>query len=684
MFRYWQQAHLLGCGRWRTPLFVYVAILLLIFTPAPAAAQPTGYQEYYVLGYEEHIWRAFLGIYDGPDWHIPGRICSTVSLVATADYQVVYYDHWEDGYETNLLDPVQSTTLVFGDGDLSNGGVGSDVLFAGDDINLTSNQDLTGPATVNGYVPVDPMRNPADIRYDGRDRIITGGGPVDLTHAMWPLNTSWVGGAWEIYSRQAYADTFSYRLPVGEDLYVFGGGGSGAYGDFRNVYLELGAYEDNTTISIDNGTNVVHLTLDRGQMYSSMGYIDSTPARAVTINAGTTIRSNCPVQVGLLTGAGNPGLRQYQGRSLIVLPDQMWGADYILPVPNGDPDHEAEVYLSNPNDFPITVHAYDREVQTSFVISPTAYISSTVPYSQKRGGYVPADSAARFTSSDGSFGVVVCADTLQVYYSWGYSVIPSRYLTQDYYVSWAPGSDNTPPTENGSPVWVAPIADDTTFYVDFGPVDGTVDETFTLDVLEQRRIFDPDNDNTGMHIWATNEFAAAWGEDPRTADVSNPYLDMGFATLPLLQRWLDPVLTLDKQAEPTILPRAGGTVTFTLLTQAYNAPLANVDVTDTLPLNWTYVPSSTRVTYPDSSIESPEPAIDGRTLFWDLSAHLDPNQSLTVDFQAQVTTTDGVTVSINHAQAVGTYEGTSVRFNPTDDAAVYFGSLDLDKSVSGR
>jgi len=680
MFRHRQHAHILGQGRGVALFSVCAVLWLLCIVPTPAAAQPTGYQEYYVLGYEEHVWRTFRAIYDGPDSAIPGRICSTVSLVATADYQMVYYDHWEDGYEADLLDPVQPTTQIFGDRDPSNGGVGSDVLFAGDDINLTSNQNVTGPMAINGYVSVDPARNPADIRYDGRDRIITSGGPVDLTHAMWPLERSWIGGALEIYSRQAYADTYSYRLPVGEDLYDFGGGDEGIYGDFRNVYLQLGAFENNTTVLIDNGTQVVNLVLGRGQMYSSMGYIDSSPARAITINAGTIIRSNRPVQVALQTGAG--GSRGYQGRSLIVLPDQMWGSDYVVPVPSGPPGDESEVYLSNPNDFPITIRAYDREVQTTFVISPTAYISATVPYSQKRGGYVPADSATRFTSPDGRFGVVVCADTSDVTYAWGFSAIPSRFLTRDYYVSWSPGSYNVPPTENGSPVWVAPVGDGTTFYVDFSPIDGTVDETFVLDVLEQRRIFDPDNDNTGMHVWASGEFAIIWGEDPRTAEPSSPYLDMGLTVLPLLQRWLDPVLTFDKVAEPTILLSQGGVVTFTLSTQAYNAPLANVDITDTLPVRWSYVPGTVHVTYPDGSTGDPEPVIGDRTLFWDLSTHLDPNQSLELSFQAQITDTDGVTVSVNHGRAVGTYEGIDVLFSPSDEAVVYISPLNLTTSVS--
>jgi len=701
MFRHKQYTCLVGQGRRLAFPFIYIAVLLSLFTATPVAAQPTGYQEYYVLGYELHVWRAFLGIYDGSDEHIPGRICSTISLVATADYQVIYYDHWEDGYEADLLNPVQPTTEVYGDGDTSNGGTGSDILLAGNDINLVSNQNVTGPTAITGYVAVDPVRNPADLRYDGGDRIITSGGPVDLTHAMWPLRHwnghswvggSWIGGAWEIYSRQAYtdADAYSYRLPIGEDLYDFGGGDTGTYGDFRNVYLQLGAIENNTTISIDNGAgDVVNLTLDQGQAYSSIGYINSTSAPPITINAGTTIRSNKPVQVGLVTGADSPESGPgagFQSRFLIVQPDPLRGTDYVVPVPSGSPGDEAEVYLSNPNDFEITVNAYDRFAQSTFVISPASYISSTVPYSEKRGGDVPQDTAARFTSSDGTFGVVVCAGTSNIAYDWGFSGIPAKHLTRDYYVSWAPGSYDTPSTENGSPVWVTPLADSTTFYVDLnedpGGLDGVVDETFTLDVLEQRRIFDPDNDNTGMHVWATGEFAIAWGEDPRTANPYHPYLDMGITTLPLLQRWLDPVLTLDKTADPTILPPAGGVVTFTLVAQTYDVPLVNVGITDTLPISWTYVPNSTHVTYPNGSTGNPEPTIDDRILYWDLSANLDLNQNLTLTFQAQITDADGVSTSVNRGEAVGRHKYSDALFNPGNEATVYISPLNLVKSVS--
>ncbi len=622
-------------------------------------AQPTGYQEYYVLGYEEHVWRAFLAINDGSDYQIEaGQICSTVSLVATADYQVIYYDHWEDGYEADLLNPTQATTVVYGDGNVENGGSGDDILHAGDAIDFLSTQNVTGPDALNGYVPVNPYRNPTDLRYDGGDRIITSGGPVNLTHAMWPLDNSWVGGAWEVPSRQTYATATSYRIPIGSDLYTFGGGDTGTYGDFRNVYLQLSAFEDNTTVSIRQPSGeAINFTLDRGETYSSMGYINSMTAPAIEITVGTTVRASKPTQAGLITGADG----SFQGRFLTILPDQLWGADYVIPAPSGASGQEAEIYLANPNDFEITITARDRFTQTTFSISPTTYISATIPYGPKRGGLLPAGSATRFTSPDGRFGVIVCANSSYANYDWGFAGMPAQYLSRDYYIPWAPGSYNTPPTENGSPVWVTPLRDQTTFYVDFYRpsvgLDGVVDESFTLDVLEQRRIFDPDNDNTGMHIWASGEFATAWGPDPLTAEPSVPYLDLGVGGLPVHHQWLELVLQLEKTAEPTVLPPSGGTVTFTLVAQTEDAAVVGVNISDTLPISWQYVPSSTIVTYPDHHITTLEPMIEGQELGWNLSASLAPYQALTLTYQARVTTTGSVGTTVEDGFESQTYDG---------------------------
>ena len=816
---------------------VCLTVLLSLLTPHVAAALPSGYQEYFVLGSEEHAWRMFdsIRVQEGSPTPIGSEIASTVTLVATADDQLIYYDHWEDGYEADLLNPIQSTTEVYGDGNTANGGSGSDVLHAGDVLSLASNRlpaphdyssgagstkwawygnltsalppltssvpitafvagdytnistsndtryrtpasanfhavrfqmtitetvsgierltlshegygeggspiglwvwnhatsayeqlaqgsgtadfTLTGQITtsignyVNGsgsltflvgdadatpgqrqrtdYVRVQVITTdktwavPANprgsfLRYDGGDRVLTSGGPVDLAHAVWPYGESYIGGAWEVYSLQAYETAYSYHVPIGSDLYTYGGGDAGYFPDFKYAWLQVGALYGNTTVTIDNGSTTTSFTLDKGQTYSSMGYIDSASAPAITINAGTTIRSDQPTQVGIVTGGSGTFRTDFTN----ILPDLVWGTEYVAPVPRGNGaggDQPAEIYVFNPNDYPISVTAYDISGTATFTI-PANVISSTVAlvHPDALGRYVPLNSAVRLTSDD-VFETTIFAGTGDTAYDWTFSPIPATYLADDYYISWAPGSSNLPPTENGSPVWVTPLADGTTFYVDYSPVDGVVDQTFTLDVLQQQRIFDPDNDNTGMHVWATGKFAVAWGTDPSTADLSTPYLDLGITTLPLYQGWLEPVLTLEQTAAPTILPPEGGTVTFTLAANTFNAPLNNVDITNTLPISWTYVPASTQVTYPDGSTGNPEPAINNRTLFWDLSTALALNQTVTLTFRAQITTT-GPAVNVNHGEAAGVYRDSI--FRATADATVYLSFLNLIKSV---
>ena len=145
-----------------------------------------------------------------------------------------------------------------------------------------------------------------------------------------PLGTDDLGR--DIWSRLIYgARVVLVILPIGEDLYQFD---SNTYGDFRNVYVQLEAFDEkDTTVRIDNGIEVVELILKQGQTYFSMGYVDSTPAPAITINSGTTVRSSGPIQVGLITGADSPS-EYFQSRFLITLSDLLWGADYVVPIPS--------------------------------------------------------------------------------------------------------------------------------------------------------------------------------------------------------------------------------------------------------------------------------------------------------------------------------------------------------------
>lgn len=134
-------------------------------------------------------------------------------------------------------------------------------------------------------------------------------------------------------------------------------------------------------------------------------------------------------------------------------------------------------------------------------------------------------------------------------YDWGFAPIPFKGLTTELVCGWGPGSSDLPPVNNGSPVWVVPLAG-STLYVDYdgdhaGPLTDSqgnqYDYATNVSALASVRLYDPDNDQTGMRIYTLNGvlIAGAWGEDSSVAGTSNPYLDLGYALTPLPR----PVLT---------------------------------------------------------------------------------------------------------------------------------------------
>ena len=649
--------HKISILRWAA-LFLTVGLALTVTLPASAIAP--GLQEYFILGYEEHIYRMYAstGTVDAND---PNEryMASIVDITVTADGQQVYYDHWEDGYEADILNPQQATTVIFGDGDPANGHAGvytgraEDTLLAGDSLSLSSRYELLNPEDVSNYVPVDP-RDPADIRFDGGDRIVSTGGPVALVHNMWPADLSLtlpdrtiMGDAWEIYSTQALENGYSYRSPIGEDL---------AADQFDNVDLQVQALEDNTTVSVGNGVLTATFVLDRGQTYLSMGYIDTdafTETLAVNVTVGTAIQSDKPVQAGVI--AYRTG---FQDRYYNMIPDIIWGREYMMPVPyNG---RVAEVYIYNPNPYAITVTFADRSKNGTFSVPAM----STVDYTARAGSSVPTLSSV-YLSSDTPFWAIAAADSNSTSFDWGFTFIPQVFLTDEYYASWAPGNVLEPPRQsvcnaygnmggatlccNGSPLWISAVEDGTMVNVDYDN-DDVIDSTFTLNMFDVRLIRDnSDFDQSGTHIWTEGgqKIAVIWGEDPAVAGDQAPNLDVGHLVLPLYQGWLTPPIMLEKTASPEILPASGGTVTFKLTTTAaFFADLDNIVITDTLPYSWNYVNDSAVVTYSDGTSVHFEPAITTeagqQTLYWNLATSLGPEQPLIVEFDATLAAVGGI------------------------------------------
>ena len=615
----------------------FLIVTMLLGIASQCFSLPAGFEEFYILGRETQIYTMFQTIEatQGVNVINSGNMASIVAFTATMDGQVIYYDHWEDGYEADLLNPVQSTTEIIGNGDNSDGqppGDPADLLATGETVSLVSDGSGTGR---NAYVPSLVGTRGTVIRYDGGDRIISSGGPINIIHANYPQDGSWIGGAWELYAVRTLEQNLRYRVPVGIDDYV---NATSPFSEFQSVFLQISAPEDNTTIVVDNGTDRVDFTLQMGETFSSEGFINET-ARAdlqIDILSGTTIYASTPIQAGIITAG--PGT--FQSRFFQLIPEVVYGTDYISPVPSLG-GTQTELYLFNPSSTDIQVTAWDSSTGAggdTFTIPG----DSAVAYSDVVGP-VPA-SAVRLQSSSLFWGIG-SGDSGDTAYDWGYSLIPQQFYDRDMTSAWAPGSLTL--TNNYSPLYIAPTVDGTVFQFDVDG-DGTFDQIdtngdgvvdagpYTADVLDYIRVFDTDNDQSGIRVVANDPFISAYGADPSQGNAAGN-LDWGYTVLPLSASFLDPVITIQKDAAPVSLPFSGGTVVFTLTASSYNhGPVTNVDIVDNLPPGWNYTANTAYVTYPDGDTYPVEPAISGQTLTWDLSQSLSVGQNLIVTFEATI------------------------------------------------
>ncbi len=628
-------------------ILLWMVTILAPVSPAYAAV-PAGYSEYFIPGGEDQLWAIYEDLDNNPDLVEADGMHAVIAVTAAADDTTVYYDHWEDGYDAVPATPGPSTEVYVLDiGDVQEFESSNIPIPRGSTLNACDNDGIA-PAT-------DPC-------YDGRDRIYVAGGAVTVTRASWAESIGTVFAlAWEIYPTEPFLT--NYTIPVGQDL----AGAPTLYDDFDRVYVIVQATTSGTSVAIDNPSTAgvdVSTTLNEGET-----------TELYSIDAGTTVSASQPVQVQFIVGQFASG-QASEARGYSAVPDSLWDTEYYSPV-GGFSAGDTDLFLYNPNGYTITINYEDSAGTGSFTVPA----DSTLSYSDGRGSTVPLNSAVHIYSSDVFWGIG-SGDTESYNYDWGYSLVPAYALTDEYFLGWAPGDYNPTPANNGSPVFVTPVQDNTTVFVDFSPTDDVIDVTYTLDRLDSQKIFDSDDDNTGMHLWATGPIAVAWGEDPDTASIGNPYMDLGYTTLPLPEEWIDVVLTLDKSADPTVLADAAGEVsTFTIVVETADYPVDDVDVIDTLPDGWLYVAGSTQI---DGS-PSADPSIAGQVLTWDLNIDMGSSDSFTLTFDAETDDpppSPASGYSENVAQAVGTRLGGAQVFSPSDNAFIFFTSLTIDKDTS--
>ena len=499
----------------------YLAMILLSaalsVVATPAARADAAAQFYFVPLKEDTVHLALRSI-DNFGGNIGSTLRSVISIAGGVSNTVIYYDQWEDGYESNTTQPTQSTTQVWGDNNPANGtppGFAADRIGEGTIVTLQTD------------IPVP--RNPANIHFDGGDRFAVTR-PVSMTRAIYAPDPGEVlADAKQVMHVGQHG--FLFRAPVGVNV--------STNQMFEYSTLSVMASFNSTILEVDaNNDGIFEETV-----YLNMGEHREVP----NVHAGATLRASKPVQAHLLTGDVGSN---YEMRWFTLYPEHMWDTSYYSPVCSAINGYLAEIWLFNPHTQTIAIVC--ETMRSTGIVTVAANGVNTY--------VMPTNTAARFFNTNGQY--FIPAMTMDARkpssdnqaHDWGYGLLSDKMLTTMALVPWAPGAGGSPIQYNGSPVWVAALSN-TTVYVDFdgNPETGTLvdpmgrryDFHTNLLRLARLKIYDNnDRDQSRMRIYTLDEtpIACAWGLDPDIAGAGNPYLDMGtevlpFPTLPSVKNW---------------------------------------------------------------------------------------------------------------------------------------------------
>ena len=467
---------------------------------------------YYIPFPEDQVLASLKTIYPG------GASCSSSNSVSTdpvISYNsigivetgtTIYYDHWEDDYEINIGFPIQASTEIWGDGDLSNGvapGYPTDYFNAGDIIVLQDDVVSTTRSTV--------------IDFDGGDKIASLGN-LAFTRLAWTTGPgTYFAGALEVYPDLLWGTDF--EIPVGENA------------DVNDMFEYVGAIimaaEDGTILSIDtdnDGSNDITTSIDEGESYLVNG----------NLSAGASISASSSVQVHLITGNL---CETYETRWFTLTSSDKWSNSYFNPVAtqaaSGDSNDPTYIHFYNPNNTAITL-----EWETEGPVSQT---SINVPARGVNWIAIPDGTGSHFYSSGGeNFYAIATIDSdyEEYMHDWGFALLPESQLTsQITMVGFAPGENPFEPSgTNTSPVWItagyrqgSSGSGSVMVCVDYDGDGGSqidpngmaYDASTTVNELGLAKLYDPDGDQTGMRVWVCDGsdavLAGAWGQDPNNA-----------------------------------------------------------------------------------------------------------------------------------------------------------------------
>ncbi len=607
-----------------------------------------------------------------------------ISMALARDGMIIYYDHWEDGYETNITTPAQVCTEVWGDGDEINGkppnyAPGDDTLGQIKPVVLENEIALpTNPVSLSG-----PCNAANGYNYDGGDKLTAVGGNIAISVAAWvtPEAEELYAGSWELYPTARWGTDFI--IPIGEDLSFAPPRRRG----FRYTKVNIQAVEDNTLVDLDldaDGVFEAQIRLNQGEQFTQP-LTDGLTVESGTILSptlsGARIRSNHKVQTHLFTS--RPQVN-YEARAYSILPRDVWRNDYVAPRGEG-----SDFWLHNPNGSPLDVEIRDN---TGGVFTLTIPADTTLPYPEQPPSPNVISSTTtglRFTAPDGrAFYALAAVDDNQDQ-DWGYGLLPAADLTTQKIVGWAPGDSSTPdPLSNRSQLYITAL-NPTTVTVEFNNGPGsTISRSFFITPLTQIAISDTDDfDLTGAYLYSEDDepFVAVWGQD-QDAPRESPSIDVGTAIVPL------PAITSQKLVDLAIDADNSGTytwndvITYTVLIinnarTKYNP----INVTDNLESSLIYINDSTELVR-STAPTSPIPDDCGGTTCFPLDeggilipGGLEVLEVVSVTFRAQISA--GVSSVQNAAVTGGITSTSSVTSSSTVEISVLTPAYELDKRV---
>ncbi|HAB19118.1 MAG TPA: hypothetical protein DCE44_22095, partial [Verrucomicrobiales bacterium] len=661
-----------------------------------SAANPAPSQLFYLPFPEDQLLQMLQAVESGGPSTAPTNPMQTyVSLAASANNTIIYYDQWENGYDADIANPANlysagnpGGTQIWGDGNTANGappGVPSDLINAGTVIVLNNAITTTDLGAID---------------FDGRDKIAATK-PIAVSKTGWASGSdTLLAGSVEVFDTANWG--MDYRVPVGENI-----PSSTDFQMFEYTGLSILAGEGGATAQIDadaNGTFETTVNLTEGQNHLVHG----------NVNVGARVVSDKPVQVHFLTGDIGSN---YESRDSALLPISLWTTSYYTPVSSPSTAQSiagtsTTVWLYNPDANSITVDYQTRDGSGN--LTTTAL---TVP-GGSAGGYlkqvIPNGFGAHFSNSSGkkfyAFSTMNSTDSTNSdggypgnqAWDWGFTLIPDDSLTRQVLVGLGIGRDptsGTNPNENGNPVWVTPVGNGDTavdVYVDFdaNPSTGSLtdpngnkyDVVLSLKELERARVYDTtDRNQTGMLIYTLTpgvKLAAAWGQDPSTASAGAPGLDVGTGVppLPLFSAGKNGTLEQDNDGDGFVSP--GDVLLFTIaINNISRAPVPDLLLIDNLPADTTYVANSTffrnsaNVTtqVPDDGVGTAFP-LDGAGRVLDAVTALPVGGSYQVTFKVLIDSfanlTPGTTQILNTGTASSS--GTTV---PFQDSTPLYGKI---------